>query len=126
MDQKTVILNQDLFKRSIMDYTQKKEWEYAGDKPAIIYFFAEWCSTCKAIAQIIEDLAQAYQEEICIYKVDIEEEKELSVLFRIQSVPSLLFIPMESKPQMLQGALPKDVLEDYIESILLYQEPEEQ
>ena len=47
------------------------------------------------------------------------EERELAAAFGIQSIPTLLFIPMEGQPRMARGALPKETLEEAIDSVLL-------
>lgn|SRR5690554_1684146 len=104
-------LNKETFLQKVFDYENKKDWEYAGDKPAIIDFYADWCGPCKMIAPILEEIAEEYKDELHVYKVNTDEEQELAGAFGIQSIPSLLFIPMgEEKPQMATGALPKDSL----------------
>ena len=62
----------------------------------------------KALAPVLEELAAEYGDRICIYKVNTEEEQELAAAFGIRSIPTLLFVPMNSKPQMAQGAMPKE------------------
>jgi thioredoxin len=114
----TVKLTTQKFKDEIFDYTTEKEWKYNGDKPAIIDFYADWCGPCKMVAPILEDLSNEYPD-IVIYKVDTEVEQELSAVFQIRSIPSILFIPMEKQPMMQAGALPKHVLEDVINKELL-------
>ena len=47
------------------------------------------------------------------------EEQELAAAFGIRSIPTLLFIPMEGKPQMAQGALPKASLKEAIDKVML-------
>ena len=95
------------------------EWNFLGDKPAIIDFYASWCGPCKAVAPILEELATEYEGRIDIYKVDTEKEQELAAVFGIRSIPSILFIPMEGQPQMAQGAMPKSSFVDAINDILL-------
>ena len=63
---------------------------------------------CKVVAPILEELSEDFKGKIDIYKVNTEEERELSAMFGIQSIPSLLFIPKEGQPQMAMGALPKE------------------
>lgn len=94
------------------------EWKYLGDKPAIIDFYADWCGPCKMIAPILEELAEEYEGRILIYKVDTEKERELAAAFGIRSIPSLLFVPMNGPPQMLQGARSKASFRKAIEEIL--------
>lgn len=99
--------------------TNPSEWKYLGDRPAIIDFYADWCGPCRTIAPFLEELAAEYADQIYIYKVNVDNERELAGLFGIQSIPSLLFIPMEGKPQMTQGAGSKDDLKKSIEDLLL-------
>lgn len=115
----TIKLTADKFKTDIFDYTTEKEWNYKGDKPAIIDFYADWCGPCKMVAPILEELSNDYDGKIDIYKVDTEVEQELSSVFAIRSIPSILFIPKEGQPMMQPGALPKNVLEQVIEEQLL-------
>lgn len=114
----TVNLTAQKFKDEIFDYTTEKEWKYKGEKPAIIDFFADWCGPCKMVAPILEELSEEY-EDIVIYKVDTEVEQELSAVFQIRSIPSILFIPMDRQPMMQAGALPKHTLEEVINKELL-------
>lgn len=108
------------FLKKIYNYeTSPNEWKYLGDKPAIIDFYADWCGPCKMIAPSLEQLAKEYAGKIDIYKVDVDKETELAQAFGIQGIPALLYIPMTGKPQMLQGAMPKDQLKEKIETILL-------
>ncbi len=107
-------LTKETFLKKVFDYETKKEWEFQGDKPAIIDFYADWCGPCKIIAPIIEELAQEYAGKVDIYKIDTEDQQELAAAFGIRSIPSVLFIPMNDRPQMAIGALPK---EGYIQAI---------
>ena len=116
----TIPLNKVDFLAKVINYeTTPDEWKYLGDKPAIIDFYADWCGPCKMIAPVLEELAEEYGDEIYIYKIDTEKEKELAALFGIRSIPSLLFIPMTGQPQMAQGALPKVELKKAIDEVLL-------
>jgi len=118
---KTIKLNKADFLKKVADYESAPagEWKYLGDKPAIIDFYADWCAPCRAIAPVLEELAAEYGEKIYIYKVDTQSEQEISALFGIRSIPSLLFIPMGATPQMAQGALPKSELKKLIDKLLL-------
>ena len=120
---KTIHLTKEDFLSKVANYeTDPTEWKYLGDKPAIIDFYADWCGPCKTIAPILEELAKEYSNDIYIYKVNTEQEQELSGAFGIRSIPSLLFVPMEGQPQMAQGALPKASFKEAIEKVLLGKE----
>ena len=71
------------------------------------------------VSPILEELSEEYGGKIVIYKVDTDQEQELASTFGIRSIPSILFIPMNGKPQMMQGAMPKPAFKEAIESVLL-------
>ena len=114
----TVKLTTQKFKEEVFDYTAEKEWSYKGDKPAIIDFYADWCGPCKMVAPILEELSNE-NPDVIIYKVDTEVEQELSAVFQIRSIPSILFIPKDRQPMMQAGALPKNALQEIIDKELL-------
>lgn len=112
-------LSYEGFKEKVFDFEQEKEWEYQGELPAIIDFYADWCGPCKAVAPVLEELEKEYEGQIKIYKIDTEKEQKLAGLFGIRSIPTLLFIPMQGQPHVAKGAAPKPALEKAIQDILL-------
>ncbi len=111
-------LTKESFKSKVFDYENSKDWKFEGSKPAVIDFYADWCGPCKMVAPILEELATEYDGKIDIYKVDTEAERELSTAFGIQSIPSILFVPMEGQPAMAKGALPKDTFKKAFSDVL--------
>jgi thioredoxin len=106
------------FLRRIADI-ENKEWKFLGDKPALIDFYAPWCGPCKMLSPVLEELSDEYEGKVDIYKVNVDDEEELSAAFGIRSVPTLIFVPMNGAPQMSAGALQKPQLKEAIERILL-------
>ena len=115
----TIKLTAEKFKEDIFDYTKSQEWEFKGELPGIIDFYADWCGPCKMVAPVLEELSETYDGKINIYKVDTEVEQELASIFGIRSIPSILFMPKGKQPMMQAGALPKNALEEVIEKELL-------
>jgi thioredoxin len=118
-------LTKETFLEKVFNYEEHKEWQFAGELPCLIDFYADWCGPCKMVAPILEELSEEYKGKINIYKVDTEDQQELAAAFGIRSIPSLLFCPMGEQPQMAQGALPKDSLKQVIEEVLLKNKKEE-
>ena len=96
------------FKEKVFNYELNGEWKYEGNTPCLIDFYANWCGPCKKIAPMLEELQNEYDGKLRIYKVNTEEERELASAFGIQSIPSLLFVPITGQPQMAMGALPRE------------------
>ncbi len=116
---KAIQLTKSDFLKRVVDYENSpSEWKYLGDKPAIIDFYADWCGPCKQVGPILEELAEEYEGKLYIYKINTDVEQELAGAFGIQSIPTLLFVPMNEQPQMAMGALPKSTLKDVITNVL--------
>ncbi len=111
-------LTKETFKNKVFDFENNSEWKYEGDLPAIIDFYADWCGPCKMVEPVLEELAEEYDGKMHIYKIDTDAEQELAAAFGIQSIPSMLFIPLEDKPQMAMGALPKDTIKKAMKDVL--------
>jgi len=120
---KVEFLNEETFKQKVFNYEENKEWKYEGDLPCMIDFYADWCQPCKMVAPILEELAEEYDGKIYIYKIDTEVERNLAGMFGIQSIPSLLFVPVEGQPQMAVGALPKETFKKAIADVLKVEVP---
>ena len=110
-------LTKEQFLTKVFNYEKNKDWKFEGELPCVIDFYADWCGPCKMVAPILEELSDEYKGKVNIYKVDTEAQQELSAAFAIRSIPSMLFCPKEGQPQMAQGALPKQQLEEIIKDV---------
>ena len=118
-----VYLTTEQFLQRVCDYrTSKGGWVYKGDKPCVIDFYTTWCGPCKRLAPIMEELSQTYCDQVYFYKVDTERERELAYIFNIQSIPQVLYIPVEGKPALLKGLMPKENIVQIIDEFLLKQD----
>lgn len=112
-------LTAETFREKVFDYLAERDWKYKGSLPCVIDFWAAWCGPCRMLAPIFEELAAEYAGKVLFYKVDTDAEQELAMVFGIRSIPSLLFVPLNGKPQMAVGALPKPTLKEIIEKELI-------
>ncbi|HMU08791.1 MAG TPA: thioredoxin [Ferruginibacter sp.] len=115
----TIPMTTQDFKDKVFNYSTKQDWEYQGELPAIIDFYADWCVPCKMVAPVLEELSMEYEGRVVIYKVNTDTEPELSAVFGIQSIPTMLFIDVNGEPMMQPGAFPKHVFKKIIEEKLL-------
>ncbi len=110
-------LTKEDFLKKVFNFENNKDWKFDGDLPCIIDFWADWCGPCKMLGPILEELSEEYNGKVNFYKVNTEQEQELASAFGIRSIPSLLFVPKDGKPQMLTGALPKEAFHKAIEDV---------
>ena len=111
----------EFFGKKVYNFEKNpEEWKYEGDKPAIVDFYADWCGPCKMVAPILDELAKRIRWPDCRFiKWTRRKNRELAGAFGIRSIPSILFIPMEGKPEMAQGAMPKASFKKAIDEFLL-------
>ena len=101
-------LTQAQFAELVFDYTEPaSEYAFLGKRPAIIDFYAVWCGPCRKLSPIVSELANDYAGKIDFYKVDVDSAEQLSKALGISSIPMLLFVPVEGKPQSIVGLYPK-------------------
>lgn len=83
--------------------------------PVLVDFWATWCEPCKAVAPLLEELSETYAGRIKIAKVDVDKSPGISQQMRIQSIPTLVVFDQGRPVDAVQGALPKEQLEELIQ-----------
>ena len=111
-------LTSEQFMTKVYDI-QDGDMTYLGNKPAIVDFTATWCGPCRSIAPILEELAKENKDQIVIYKVDVDQCKDIAEAFGIKSRPAVLYIPLDGEPSMTIGARSKAKFQQEIDKILL-------
>ncbi len=115
-----ISLTEEDFVVKVFDYKNNKEWSFRGDRPAIIDFYANWCGPCKMLSPIFEKLSKKYENSIDFYKVDTDKEQDISSAIGVQSLPTILFIPIDGKPKVSVGFLQEDAFENIIKDFLVF------
>lgn len=115
-----VDIDKNTFLEKVFNYEKNTQtWVYEGSTPCIVNFYANYCPPCRKLFPTLTEIAQEYGEKIIIYRVNVESEKELAAAFGIQSIPLLIFVPVAGQPQAAAGALPKENIENIVDSFLL-------
>lgn len=91
----------------------------AQGKPMVLDFWATWCGPCRKVGPTIQELANEYEGQAIIGKVNIEEDADYLVAeFGIRNVPTILFIKDGEVVDKVVGAAPKSTLEEKLKAIL--------
>ena len=120
----TIHLTEENFLRCVADYRHPRaEWQYMGNRPAIVDFYAGWCGPCRALIPVLEEIASAYREQLYVYKVDVDQCEAVADAYDIRSIPTTFFIPMKGRPVKMVGAISKAEIERLVREVLLKNEP---
>lgn len=103
------------FLKKIWDFEKNPEtFVYKGKTAAIVDFYADWCGPCRKTAPVLEKLANEFDGKLLIYKINVDQERDLASAFQVRSIPTLLFIPVKGQPMMQVGALNEEQFRDII------------
>ncbi len=86
----------------------------ASEIPVLVDFWATWCGPCKAVAPVLEELADEYAGKLTIAKLDVDANPAISGALRIQSIPTMILFDRGQPVEAVQGALPKDALKRFL------------
>jgi thioredoxin 1 len=81
-----------------------------SDIPVLTDFWAEWCGPCKMIAPILEEIAEDYEGQIKIAKVDVDQNNQITMKLGVQSIPTLILFKNGQAVERVVGAMPKERL----------------
>ncbi len=105
---KTIAVTDDTFENEVIQ----------SDNPVVVDFWAEWCGPCKAIAPVVDELAEEYDGRVKFAKVDVDSNPNTPQKFGIRGIPALLIFKDGDKVGQLVGAAPKAKLVQSIEAAM--------
>ncbi len=89
-----------------------------SDKVVLVDFYADWCGPCKMMAPIIEKLAEEYEGQAVIGKLNVDEESVVSSRYRVLSIPTLMFFKDGKEADRIVGAVDKAEVENKLKSLM--------
>ena len=82
-----------------------------SERPVLIDFWAPWCGPCRAIAPVLEEIAQELGDKVTIGKVNVDESPALAARYGVRSIPTILFVKDGVVKDQVIGAVPKQQLQ---------------
>jgi thioredoxin 1 len=101
-----------------VDDNSFKEVVLEAEKPFLVDFWAPWCGPCRAIAPIVEQLADEYEGRVGFAKVNVDENAKVATEYGIQSIPTLLVFKDGKPMKQVVGLTPKPELKKHLDAVL--------
>jgi len=89
-----------------------------SDTPALVDFWAPWCGPCRAIAPVLDEIAEEYKGKVKVAKVNVDENRKLAGNHGVQSIPTMILFKNGKAQDKLIGLVPKERLKELMDKAL--------
>ncbi|MEM4727593.1 MAG: thioredoxin [Candidatus Bathyarchaeia archaeon] len=110
--------NEALLRNPIEMYDKNFDEVIRRNPLVVVDFWASWCGPCRMVAPIVEELAKEYNGRILFGKVNVDDNRLISLRYNIKSIPTFLIFKDGKLVDRIVGALPKDIMEKEIKKHL--------
>jgi thioredoxin 1 len=89
-----------------------------SDTPVLVDFWAAWCGPCRAVAPVVEAIAEQYSGKLKVMKMDVDRNNMTPGRYGIRGIPSLLIFKGGKVAEQIVGFVPKDTIEESLKRVL--------
>lgn len=89
-------LDAKAFKAKVWNFDKKTTFTRIGNLPIILDFHATWCRPCKMLAPHLQAIQNKYNGKLIVYKIDVDKEPEIAKKFKVEAMPTIVFIQNKS------------------------------
>jgi len=86
-----------------------------SDLPVLVDFWAEWCTPCRQLAPVIDQISQEYEGKVKVYKVNIENSPETPTKYEVRGIPNLILFKDGKVVDSKVGAVQKQALTEWLD-----------
>ena len=91
-DVEIIQLTAQSFKQKVWNFDKDKSFTRIGNVPIILDFHAVWCRPCKMLAPHLQAIQNKYKGKLIVYKIDVDQEPAIAKLFKVEAMPTIIFI----------------------------------
>jgi thioredoxin 1 len=89
-----------------------------SEQPVMVDFWATWCSPCRALAPVVDEIAQAYNGKAKVYKMDVDRNNATPMRYGVRGIPTLLIFKDGKVQEQIVGNVPKDKIAKALDKLV--------